>query len=53
MSGLLESSGASPRKARRIDHKTKVQTMVLEMYFDVNVEAKGIIFDHLPHQQYE
>ena len=45
MSGLLQSAGASPRKARRVDGKTKVQAMVLEVYFDVNVEAKGLIFD--------
>ena len=45
MSWLLQSAGASPSKARKVDSNAKVQAMVLEICFDVNVEAKGLLFE--------
>ncbi|CAK0853230.1 unnamed protein product [Prorocentrum cordatum] len=45
MTSFLQSAGGSPLKARKMDANSKVQAMVLEVFFDVSVQAKGLAFD--------
>ncbi|CAK0867826.1 unnamed protein product [Prorocentrum cordatum] len=45
MTSFLQSAGGSPLKARKMDANAKVQAMVLEVFFDVSVQAKGLAFD--------